>query len=96
MVLSAISSSLFAEVAEVRVEVAGDIVIEGKCGILSVVEQFVVDDRNWREDFFGGKLSMDGSSVVSETFRTLRVFFATTPPPSHRYDVAIGDDLVYQ
>ena len=51
MFLSAISSSLLAEVAEVSVEVAGDIVIEGKSGILSVVEQFVVDDRDWCDNF---------------------------------------------
>ncbi len=70
---------------------------EGKSGILSVVEQFVVDDRDWCDNFFGGKLLMDGSSVVVETFGRLRVCIAaTTPPPSHRFDVAIGNGLVYQ
>ncbi len=96
MFLSAISSSLLAEVADVSVEVAGDIVKEGKSGILSVVEQFVVDDRDWCDNFFGGKLSMDGLSAVAETFGRLRICIAATTPPLHRFDVAIGDGLVYQ
>ncbi len=51
MFLSAISSSLLAEVAEVSVEVACDIVIVGKSCILSDMEQFVVEVRDWREVF---------------------------------------------
>ncbi len=56
MFLSALSSSLLdfskQEDAEVSVEVAGDVGIDCKCGILSVVEQFVFDARYCCEDFF--------------------------------------------
>ncbi len=96
-----VSSSLLAfskqEVAEVSVEVAGAVGIEGKSGILSVVEPFVVDARDWREDFFVGPFSTNGLSVVVETFGRLLVCIAATHThPLHCFDMTIGNDLVYQ